>query len=122
MNATMAKGLPESFLSLDDSGTLSSKQRQRKCFTVYYSKYYCKAKGRRVLRCDDHAVMVTDTDFVSGWDAVFVSFHSFVLWRHVWGFLVELNFCKTYFTLGVHTFTTQNKVWGPICRWHSLQI
>lgn len=66
MNAIMAKGLPESFLSLDDSGTLSSKQRQKKCFTEYYSKYYCKARGRHGLRHEDHAVMVTDTDLVSG--------------------------------------------------------
>lgn len=66
MNAIMAKGLPESFLSLADSGTLSSKQRQRKRFTVYYSKYYCKARGKHVLRRDNHAVMVADTEFVSG--------------------------------------------------------
>lgn len=75
----MAKGLPESFLSLVDSGALSSKQRQRKRFTAYYSKYYCKARGRHVLRRDDHAATVTGTDVVSGGDAVFVSFHSLVL-------------------------------------------
>lgn len=56
----MAKGLPESFLPLDDSGTLSSKQRQRKCFTAYYSKYYCKAGGRHMLGHDKHAVTLTD--------------------------------------------------------------
>lgn len=78
-NGIMGIGLPESFLSLDDSGMLSSKQRQRKCFTEYYSKYYCKARNRQVLRRDDHAVMGTDADFVIEGDAVFVSFHSFVL-------------------------------------------
>lgn len=43
-------------------------------------------QGVDVLRHEDHAVLMTDTDFVSGEDAVFASFHSFVLWKHIFEF------------------------------------
>lgn len=33
--------LPESFLPMAGTGTLSSKQRREK-FTAYFNKYYCK--------------------------------------------------------------------------------